>query len=99
VFASQKRPKSVFKRGTPHYSPGNWASGAHEKKAETSGFRRRWEDYEKHVRKGLEKEKKEKACDAKLKALAGAWMGLWWVKEVLRDVDLVKIWRGARKND
>jgi hypothetical protein len=99
VFASQKRPKSVFKRGTPHYPTGNWASGAHEKKAETSGFRRRWEDYEKHVRKGLEKEKKEKACDAKLKALAGAWMGLWWVKEVLRDVDLVKIWRGARKND
>ncbi|EAT78519.2 hypothetical protein SNOG_14282 [Parastagonospora nodorum SN15] len=88
AFVAHRRSRRAFKRGTPHHTAGAWASGADEDKAETSGLRRSWADFESDVEREMEEEREEKAMVAELGVVAGAWMGVWWVRRVLGGLDL-----------
>jgi hypothetical protein len=56
TFVAHNQSRRAFKRGTPHYTAGAWASGADEEKAETSGLRRSWAGFESDVERETEEE-------------------------------------------
>ncbi|KAF1831193.1 hypothetical protein BDW02DRAFT_557462 [Decorospora gaudefroyi] len=88
IVAEQQRPRSAFLRGSTLYTPGVWASSAHSRKANTSFF-----NVSPYVMKMLQKgefreEEEEKELARGLRVVAGAWVGLWWVRNVVPGLDL-----------
>jgi hypothetical protein len=84
--AEKKRRKTIYYRRRRAYKPGVWASGAGEEKVNTSYCYWTWEEAEEiRCREIKEEEQQRKAVEG-LKVIAGAWVGLWWIR---RDVGCV----------
>jgi hypothetical protein len=80
--ASKKRRSSRWNRRAPVYTPGAWASGDAESKANTSNFSRSWENTERATREEMQEAEEERRVVQGLKVVSGAWMGVWWVQRV-----------------
>jgi hypothetical protein len=88
--AENCRRRSGFWRPSPLYEPGAWASGGFESKANTSYYKAEWESMEQEKQREEEEAEEERRVVEGLKLITGVWMGMWWVKKVLSNVDLEK---------
>jgi hypothetical protein len=91
TMATSKRLQSAFWRPGSDYRPGAWASGAFENKANTSCYKLDWENTEQLARQENEEVEEERAVLKGLKVVTGAWVGLWWVRNVVRYIDLLEL--------
>jgi hypothetical protein len=89
--ADNKRPIEAFRRGTQSYDPGNWASSETETKAETSGFKKHWALLRREVQQELDEASRENFTAQRLRSVAGAWSGIWWISKVVKKVNMEKL--------
>jgi hypothetical protein len=89
--AENRRRRSGFWRPSPLYEPGAWASGGFESKANTSYYKAEWESMEQEKQREEEEVEEEKRVVEGLKLITGVWMGMWWVKNIMRHLDLEKV--------
>lgn len=59
-----------------------------ETKAEASGFKKSWATLEKEVQQELNEASPENVLADQLRVLAGAWLGTWWICEIIKMVKL-----------
>jgi hypothetical protein len=85
------RSRSTFRRTSPQYVPGKWASPAFTEKANTSHYKTSWPDCEKLTRTEVEEGEKESRVATGLKNLSGAWVMRWWLGNVATRVDLERM--------
>jgi hypothetical protein len=85
------RPRSVFRRTSPHYLPGQWASPAFAEKANTSHYKTSWLDYDKLTSTEVEEGEQESRVATGLKNVSEAWVMRWWLRNVTTKVDLERI--------
>jgi hypothetical protein len=89
--ADNKRPIEAFRRGTPAYNPGIWASSVTETKAETSGFKKHWALLRREVQQELDEASRENVTAQRLKSVAGAWSVIWWISKVVKKVNVEEL--------
>lgn len=90
--AEHHRRRYTFNRYMKEaYVPGVWASGAFTKKVDTSWCQVNPVTMSIRVKKDLKEAREEKQVAERLKTFAGLWMGLWWVRHVLSQLDLREV--------
>jgi hypothetical protein len=92
-----KRKPHEFKRKRPEYSPGTWASGAFEEKANTSWCTVYWENAERQMEQEQKEAQEEEQLVLALKVILSVWTSLWWVRKVTRHIDLEELKSKMRK--
>jgi hypothetical protein len=86
-----KRHSGEFKRTRPEYTPGTWASGAFEEKANTSWCTVYWESAERQMKQEEKEAQEEAEVLLALKVIVSVWTSLWWVRKVTRHIDLKEL--------
>jgi hypothetical protein len=96
TIAEQRRGKINFWRPSPGYTPGPWASGAHEEKLNTSEFKVSWEKVDEQAKKAQRKEEEGEKIAEGLKEVSGLWISGWWMKNVVPGLDLEQLQEAMR---
>tara|TARA_R110002003_G_scaffold228_1_gene16578 strand:+ start:20732 stop:21580 length:849 start_codon:yes stop_codon:yes gene_type:complete len=72
--AEHKRARGHFWRPGLNYTPGIWASQAHEEKTNTSNLKADWDEL---IKQEDKEAAKEKEVSEKLKSIVKTWVALW----------------------